>query len=123
MSGKLDQSLDEIVSTQRAAGGRRRSTRRRTGRIATAAPVGGVKKSTKQSNAAATKQAPTKAAGSAGISKVVVSNLVGHRNVTTPSYWHQQMLTHGKQPKDVPEGQIKVCFLRRTPTEFRRHLP
>ncbi|KAI1344043.1 RNA recognition domain-containing protein [Xylariaceae sp. FL0016] len=91
MSGKLDQSLDEILSTQRrtgaGAGARRRSTRRTAGRPATAAPVGGVQK-TKQARAAATKQAPAKAAGGSGESKVVVSNL----------------------PKDVNEGQIKEYF-------------
>ncbi|RYP23274.1 hypothetical protein DL765_001183 [Monosporascus sp. GIB2] len=86
MSGKLDQSLDEILSTQRrAAGGRRRSQRRSSGRPAPAAPVGGVQKNLKQPRAAATKQAPAKATGGHGESKVVVSNL----------------------PKDVNENQIK----------------
>ncbi|RYP56376.1 hypothetical protein DL771_011932 [Monosporascus sp. 5C6A] len=87
MSGKLDQSLDEILSTQRrAAGGRRRSQRRSSGRPAPAAPVGGVQKNLKQPRAAATKQAPAKATGGHGESKVVVSNL----------------------PKDVNEAQIKT---------------
>ncbi|KAI8634220.1 RNA recognition domain-containing protein [Xylariaceae sp. FL1651] len=89
MSGKLDQSLDEILSTQRrVAGGRRRSQRRSAGRPTTAAPVGGVQKTSKQPRNAATKQAPAKAAGGNGESKVVVSNL----------------------PKDVNEGQIKEYF-------------
>ncbi|KAI1388906.1 uncharacterized protein F4822DRAFT_261839 [Hypoxylon trugodes] len=89
MSGKLDQSLDEIVSTQRrAAGGRRRVPRRSAGRATTAAPVGGVQKTSKPPRAAATKQVPAKAGGGNGESKVVVSNL----------------------PKDVNEGQIKVYF-------------
>ncbi|RYP23876.1 hypothetical protein DL767_008713 [Monosporascus sp. MG133] len=89
MSGKLDQSLDEILSTQRrAAGGRRRSQRRSSGRPAPAAPVGGVQKNLKQTRAAATKQAPAKATGGHGESKVVVSNL----------------------PKDVNENQIKEYF-------------
>ncbi|RYO77718.1 hypothetical protein DL766_006984 [Monosporascus sp. MC13-8B] len=89
MSGKLDQSLDEILSTQRrAAGGRRRSQRRSSGRPAPAAPVGGVQKNLKQPRAAATKQAPAKATGGHGESKVVVSNL----------------------PKDVNENQIKEYF-------------
>ncbi|RYP78035.1 hypothetical protein DL770_006967 [Monosporascus sp. CRB-9-2] len=94
MSGKLDQSLDEILSTQRrAAGGRRRSQRRSSGRPAPAAPVGGVQKNLKQSRAAATKQAPAKATGGHGESKVVVSNL----------------------PKDVNENQIKVYLSRLSP--------
>lgn len=77
MSGKLDQSLDEIVSTQRKTGGRRgrNPVRRASGRPATTAPVGGVQKSTKKPQTAA-KQAPTKASGGPGDSKVVVSNLV-----------------------------------------------
>ncbi|OTB03398.1 hypothetical protein M426DRAFT_12549 [Hypoxylon sp. CI-4A] len=88
MSGKLDQSLDEILSTQRRAGGaRRRNPRRSAGRTATAAPVGGVQKTSKP-RAAVGKQIPAKAAGGNGESKVVVSNL----------------------PKDVNEGQIKEYF-------------
>jgi THO complex subunit 4 len=77
MSGKLDQSLDEILSTQRKAGGRRgrNPARRASGRIATTAPVGGVQKNSKKPQAAA-KQAPAKASGGPGDSKVVVSNLV-----------------------------------------------
>ncbi|KAI0013217.1 RNA recognition domain-containing protein [Xylariaceae sp. FL0662B] len=92
MSGKLDQSLDEILSTQRrGASGRggRRSVRRSAGRPATTAPVGGVQKTSKQPRAAAAKQAPAKTAGGSGESKVVVSNL----------------------PKDVTESQIKEYFV------------
>ncbi|KAI0555956.1 hypothetical protein F4679DRAFT_11421 [Xylaria curta] len=75
-SGKLDQPLDEIISTQRrAVGGRRRSQRRSAGRPVATAPVGGVQKTPRQPRNAATKQAPAKAAGGNGESKVVVSNL------------------------------------------------
>ncbi|KAI1083740.1 RNA recognition domain-containing protein [Whalleya microplaca] len=91
MSGKLDQSLDEILSTQRrGAGGRggRRSVRRSAGRPTTTAPVGGVQKTSKP-RAASTKQTPAKTAGGSGESKVVVSNL----------------------PKDVTESQIKEYFV------------
>ncbi|ETS79577.1 hypothetical protein PFICI_09430 [Pestalotiopsis fici W106-1] len=90
MSGKLDQSLDEIVSTQRKAGGRRgrNTTRRASGRTTTVAPVGGVQKNSKKPQTAA-KQAPAKASGGPGDSKVVVSNL----------------------PKDVTESQIKEYFV------------
>lgn len=83
MSGKLDQSLDEILSTQRAVGGRRRSQRRSSGRPITNAPVGGVQKNSKQPRAAATKQAPAKSFGGHGESKVVVSNLVSHLYLST----------------------------------------
>ncbi|KAI2632075.1 RNA recognition domain-containing protein [Hypoxylon sp. NC1633] len=89
MSGKLDQSLDEILSTQRrTAGGRRRGLRRPAGRPATSAPVGGVQKTSRQPRTATAKQAPAKGAGAYGESKVVVSNL----------------------PKDVNESQIKEYF-------------
>jgi len=76
MSGKLDQSLDEILSTQRRGAGNRRSTRRTAGQPAKAAPVGGIHKAARPVRGAATKAAPAKAAGVIGTSKVVVSNMV-----------------------------------------------
>jgi THO complex subunit 4 len=78
-SGKLDQPLDEIISTQRrAVAGGRRSQRRSTGRPTPTAPVGGVQKTSRQPRNAAAKQVPAKAAGGNGESKVVVSNLVSN---------------------------------------------
>lgn len=77
MSGKLDQSLDEILSSQRrSTGPRRRSQRVSAGRPATTAPVGGVQKTSKPLRAAATKPTPAKAAAATGESKIIVSNLV-----------------------------------------------
>ncbi|KAB5586065.1 hypothetical protein GE09DRAFT_51674 [Coniochaeta sp. 2T2.1] len=74
-SGKLDQSLDEILSTQRKAAGRR-SNRRVGGRpAATAAPSGGVKKNVKPARNAGGKPAPTRGSGLVGESKIMVSNL------------------------------------------------
>ncbi|AEO71430.1 uncharacterized protein THITE_2123770 [Thermothielavioides terrestris NRRL 8126] len=90
MSGKLDQSLDEILSNQRRnQQGRRRSQRRAAGatRSATTAPAGGIQKSSKAARTAA-KPTPAKGAGLTGESKIMVSNL----------------------PKDVSEGQIKDYF-------------
>ncbi|KAI8947066.1 hypothetical protein F4801DRAFT_582741 [Xylaria longipes] len=88
-SGKLDQPLDEIISTQRrAVGGRRKSQRRSAGRPVATAPIGGVQKTARLPRNATAKQAPAKAAGGNGESKVVVSNL----------------------PKDVNETQIKDYF-------------
>jgi len=94
MSGKLDQSLDEILSTQRRGGagarGRGRAGRRapQTGRTtAVVAPVGGVKKSVRLARGAA-KSVPTGPSGANGDSKIVVSNL----------------------PRDVNEVQIKEYF-------------
>jgi THO complex subunit 4 len=78
MSGKLDQSLDEIATTQRRAAGNRRNPRRSAARAAPApaAPVGGVKKNTKPARNAGAKAGPVKAAVARGESKVIVSNLV-----------------------------------------------
>jgi THO complex subunit 4 len=78
MSGKLDQSLDEITTAQRkASAGRRRNPRRSATRpAAPTAPVGGVKKTTKAPRNANTKAAPAKAAAAPVDSKVIVSNLV-----------------------------------------------
>ncbi|KAK3304322.1 uncharacterized protein B0T15DRAFT_536124 [Chaetomium strumarium] len=90
MSAKLDQSLDEILSSQRRnQNGRRRSTRRAAGanRPAPAAPAGGIKKSSKGARNTA-KPTPAKGAGLTGESKIMVSNL----------------------PKDVSEAQIKDYF-------------
>lgn len=77
MSGKLDQSLDEILSNQRRTQGRRRSQRRTAGtnRPAAAAPAGGIQKNTKPARGA-TKPTPAKGAGLTGESKIMVSNLV-----------------------------------------------
>ncbi|KAL2068819.1 hypothetical protein VTL71DRAFT_15157 [Oculimacula yallundae] len=90
MSGRLDKSLDEIISTQRTSTGRgrgRRGGRRaETGKPATAAPVGGVKKSTRPARASL-KLVPTGPA-STGEGKVQVSGF----------------------PKDISETMIKEYF-------------
>ncbi|ROW10688.1 hypothetical protein VPNG_05162 [Cytospora leucostoma] len=87
MSGKLDQSLDEILSTQRKSAGHRRSTRK-PARAATAAPAGGVHKNTKPARGNAAKPASARGTKNTGESKIIVSNL----------------------PKDVSESQIKEYF-------------
>ncbi|KAI6380452.1 hypothetical protein MCOR25_001643 [Pyricularia grisea] len=88
-AGKLDKSLDEIVSSQRRTVGRRGgAARRSTGRPAPAAPVGGIHKNTRAARSAVQKPAPAKSSGAPGTSKVVVSNM----------------------PKDVSEAQIKEYF-------------
>ncbi len=93
MSGKLDQSLDQIMKdTKPVGGGRRgrigkpRSTRRAAvkAKAAIAAPTGGVQKNTK-TNVRSTASTLTAPSGS-GESKIIVSNL----------------------PDDVTETQIKV---------------
>lgn len=81
MSGKLDQSLDDILKTSRRSatkGGRGRGGRRvsRPGKpTAAVAPVGGIKKTAKQAKAV-----PTGPSGR-GESKIQLSNLV---SIPTP---------------------------------------
>lgn len=80
MSGKLDQSLDEILSNQRrsATRGNRRGSRRAShpGKTAAvAAPVGGVKKNVKTAKGAG-KAIPTGPSAGSGESKIVVSGMV-----------------------------------------------
>lgn len=88
MSGKLDQSLDEILSSQRRNANKRRSTRRTaiSNRPAPTAPAGGIQKKPQPVRNAG-KSTPGKP-GLTGESKINVSNL----------------------PKDVSEAQIKEYF-------------
>lgn len=108
MSGKLDQSLDEILSTnKRTPAGGRRSTRK-TARPAAPAPVGGVKKNTKPARGTAAKPSSGKAPKATGESKIIVSNLVRISSLTTAA---KKLITNAlSQPKDVSESQIKVCY-------------
>ena len=78
MAGKLDQSLDEILSTRKAAGrkgGRRVRRAPQAGRTTAVAPAGGIKKSAKPAKGAV-KAVPTGPSGVAGDSRIQVSNLV-----------------------------------------------
>lgn len=92
MSGKLDQSLDQIMqdsgSTGRRRAGRPRTNRRaaQKAKAAIAAPTGGVKKNTKAP--ATTGKAPAMAAPKrpAGDSKIIINGL----------------------PEDVGEKDLKV---------------
>ncbi|CAK7271815.1 RNA-binding RNA annealing protein [Sporothrix epigloea] len=90
MSSKLDQSLDDILSSQRKSGNNRRRSTRRSSGPAKPAPAGGIQKSTKpargNNNNNKTPTQPPR--GVVGESKIVVSNL----------------------PKDVSEAQIKDYF-------------
>lgn len=78
MSGKLDQSLEEITSsTRRASAGRRKTPRRSAARAnAVIAPSAGVKKTTKPARKAGAKAGPVPTGPAKGDSKVIVSNLV-----------------------------------------------
>lgn len=81
MSGKLDQSLDDIVSSHRRGPGRgprgRRSGPTRSAATkSTAAPVGGIKKNTTKAAKPVIKGAPTGPSGVSGNSRIIISGLV-----------------------------------------------
>ena len=88
MSGKLDQSLDDILSS-RPRGGRaaRRGRRAVTAgtKVATRTPAGGVQKSTKAAKASTKSAAPNGPAAGTGDSKIIVSNLVRYTTTHLPS--------------------------------------
>ena len=79
MSGKLDQSLDDILSS-RPARGRAVRRGRRAGtagtKTTTRAPVGGIQKNTKGAKPSIKAAAPSGPAAGTGDSKIIVSNLV-----------------------------------------------
>ena len=101
MSAKLDQSLDEIVSSRRTTT-RGRGRGRRVG--TRAAPAGGIQKNTR---AATTKAAAVKVAATTPVSgadqKIIVSNLVSNYPFLT------RIHANSAKPMDVNESQIKVC--------------
>jgi THO complex subunit 4 len=111
MATKLDQSLDEIMTNTGATrggarGGARRGRGQRQARRSTGAPapVGGISKNTRSAKGAV-KATPTGPSIHRD-SKIVVSNLVG---VITPQTCNISVLTI-RQPRDVDETQIKVCY-------------
>lgn len=106
MSGKLDQSLDEILSTKKRTPASARG-RRSTRETAAPAPVGGVKKNTRPARGAAAKPSSGKAPRPTGESKIIVSNLVRTSPLAVPK---KPIANPISQPKDVSESQIKVCY-------------
>ena len=123
MSGKLDQSLDEILSTQRSSATRGKGRRGRrvtqAGRsTAVAAPVGGVKKTLKQAKSAM-KVVPTGPSGGRGDSKIQVSNLVSMACFRSP----QTLLTL-LSPKMWTKARLRYVIDEASkPLDFRRNLP
>ena len=111
MSDKLNQSLDEILSTQRRNATKRRSTRRTAvgNRPAPTAPAGGIQKKP-QTARNANKPIPAKGSGLTGESKIMVSNLVSSSSI--PHRGPDRGADSQMQPKDVSEAQIKVCYYR-----------
>jgi THO complex subunit 4 len=78
MSEKLDQSLDEILSTRRKTarrggrGGRRVPNPAKT----TVAPIGGIRKNTRVTRGTVRTGVPNGPSSISGDSKIIVSNLV-----------------------------------------------
>ena len=103
MSGRLDQSLDSIIDSQKKA--KRETRRRKVGKpTGPMAPVGGVKKTTRPAKSAI--KPATGSAAQSRSSKIVVSGLV------CTSHICQRFLAAAnkiQQPFDVNEAQIKVC--------------
>ena len=112
MSGKLDQSLDEILSTRRQSarrgGGRGRRVPNTTRPNATtfATTVGGVKKNTKLAKGGNKGVVPSGPAGVSGDSKIIVSNLVC---LAASDDYPRVPANEFVKPPDVNESQIKVC--------------
>lgn len=107
MSGKLDQSLDELTKGQR----RNHPRRVRPNRGTVKGPSGGiakkskaVKQTVKVNTVAAVATAAAPALSARGGAKVIVSNLVSRIQLV---HVIQSGLTSA-QPSDVSEGQIQV---------------
>lgn len=78
MSGRLDQSLDSIIDSQKKA--KKEQGRRRKAAVKVKTPVGGVKKATKPVRPAIK---PSVVGPRPSSSKIVVSQLVGNNAPTT----------------------------------------
>ena len=104
MSANVDKSLDTIIGERKTnrkhLAGRRH---RKAGSKATTAPVGGVKKPTKQKPV--TKAVPTGPSGAPRSNKIVVSGLVSEAFRRPFRYQTANLF----QPIDVDQVQIKVC--------------
>ncbi|CAD6576518.1 MAG: argininosuccinate synthetase [Alectoria sarmentosa] len=120
MSGKLDQSLDEILSTRRKTAGRRGRAGRRVGngtKAATATPAGGIHKNTRGAKTAPAKGAvPSGPAAGSGESKIIVGNLPSDVNEfqikeyfgKSVGHVKKAMLTYG--PNGVSRGIATIVF-------------
>ncbi|KAM5475013.1 RNA-binding RNA annealing protein [Microsporum audouinii] len=115
MSGKLDKSLDEILSTRRQA--RRTNQRRPAAKAAKAAPVGGVRKSTRQAKPTS-KAIPAGPAVGSGEGKIIVSGLPADVNeANIKEYFHKSagpvkkvMLTYNQN--GTSRGIASIIFAR-----------
>jgi len=108
MSGKLDQSLDEIMkdtTAPRQARGRGRPRKAAVKVTAAVAPTGGVAKKTRAAKVTRVAATPAVPAPTSGESKIIVSNLVSPMRITYTLQFRLML----SQPEDVNEAQIKVC--------------
>jgi THO complex subunit 4 len=79
MSEKLDQSLDQILSTQRRSARPGRGRRHKVNKDSTAhpaAPIGGVNKKAKTTPRTGKTSVPTGPSAKSGDGKIIVNNLV-----------------------------------------------
>lgn len=78
MSGKLDQSLDEILNSRRQTARRGRGGRQGSNlaKANASAPVGGIKKNVRTTRGAGRAVVPSGPLAAHGESKIIVSNLV-----------------------------------------------
>ena len=105
MDGKLDQSLDEILTSRKKnVRARRPANKAKDAKKVTMAPVGGVNKRTR-----ATRSNSFSKGTSGGVSapakgsKIIVTGLVCHIHHLDASF------ANDSQPYDVTENQIQVC--------------
>ncbi|KAL2044200.1 hypothetical protein N7G274_002905 [Stereocaulon virgatum] len=119
MSGKLDKSLDEILSTRRNTAGRRGGRGRRVPngtRTTTAAPSGGIQKAARAAKVAAKGAVSSGPVAGSGDSKIIVSNLPSDVNeVQIKEYFGKSIgpvkkvtLTYG--PTGVSRGVATIIF-------------
>ena len=87
MSGKLDQSLDDILSSRPRGRAVRRGRRAGTAatKATTRAPAGGIQKNTKTGKTNTKATVPSGPAAGTGDSKIIVSNLVRYAQPCEPS--------------------------------------
>ena len=108
MSGKLDQSLDEILKTTRRPATRRGRGGRRvpnTPRTTAVAPVGGVKKNTVKQPKGKNASIPSGPALANKESKVIISNFVSLSHLSRVT----KKCINENKASDVNENMIKVC--------------
>jgi len=126
MSGKLDQSLDDIVKTRRQTArkpGRGRGAGN-AGRAPTTAPIGGVSKGARGAKQPMRGSRPLVPITGSGESKIIVSGLVGLQHQTLSVSRHSRFLAIrrlGAANQGMWErGFWSTCLFSKHPYSFRR---